>query len=180
MAEELYTDGEGEVRIVAPKTVADLDAMTGIKSTEASESYANFMNRHLGHLEGWQNITPEQAWTLIYIHRVWQSSDERAAEKATLVEAKEAERARKAEEKEAKKLEREAEKARKAEERKRKAEEKAAKKAAEAVSDDDLDSVDAEGEGEIKAPKRRRRKPAPEATESTEAVTEGEGEIEGF
>lgn len=180
MAEELYTDENGETRIVAPKNVEELDAMTAIKSTEASKSYADFMNRHLGHLEGWVEMTPEQAWTLIYIHRVWQGSEERLAEKNALVEAKAAEKAQKAEEREAKKQEREAEKARKAEEKAKRDAEKAAKKAAEADSDDDLDSVDEEGTGEIKATGRKRRKrPAAEAP-AEDAPTEGEGEIEGF
>lgn len=180
MAEELYTDTADEAKTVAPKSVDDLATMKAVKSTEASESYANFMNKHLAHVEGYEPITAEQAWTLIYIHRVWQGSEERAAEKAAVVEAKAAEKAQKAEEREAKKQEREAERARKAEEKAKRDAEKAAKKAAEADSDDDLDSVDEEGTGEIKTTGRKRRKrPAAEAP-AEDAPTEGEGEIEGF
>lgn len=178
MSENAETTATEDVRVVAPKTVAELDALTEIKTTEAATSYANFMNRHLGHIEGWVDLTPEQAWTVIYAHRVWQSSEERAAEKAALVEAKEAEKAQRAEERAAKKAEREAEKARKDAEKERKAAERAAKKAAEGDASDDLDSVDAEGTDEIPTRRRRKKPAAVEVSEDT--PTEGEGEIEGF
>lgn len=163
-------------RVVAPKVTADLAGMTELKATEASTSYANYMNEHLGHIEGWVDITPEQAWTLIYLHRVWQGSEERAAEKAAVVEAKAAEKEQRAKEREEKKAEREAERKAKAEAKAKRDAEKAAKKAAEADVDDDLDSVDAEGEGEISAkPGRRRRRPAAAVEETGE-----DQEVEGF
>ena len=178
-------------RITAPKTIEDLQALTELKTTEAATSYANFMNKYLGHIEGF-HLTPEQAWTVIYGHRVWQQSDERKTEIAELKGAKaaafeagreerEAAKAKRAEELEAKKaereqkkIEREAEKARKAEEKAARDAEKAAKKAAEGDSDSDLDSVEAEGTGEIKTTRRRRKAPVEEtptedASESTEA-----------
>ena len=173
---ELYTDNEGNSPIIAPKTVSDLAKMSGLKTTEASESFANFMNKHLSHIEGYEPISPAQAWTLLYTHRVWQGSEERLAEKEALVAGKAEEKARKAEEAAARKAEKEAEKARKAEEKAIRDAAKAAKKAAEG---DDLDSVDEEGTDEIKPKRRRRAKPAAEV-EETEAVVEGDGEIEGL
>lgn len=144
-------------RVVAPKTVAEMDALPAVKATEASISFANFMNKHLANAEGYEPITPEQAWCLIYTHRVWQGSDEREAEKVALKNMKSEDKERRAAEREAKKEAAEA--ARLEKERKKKeraAEAEAAKKAKEAqAADNDSDLEGAEGEPS-EAPKRRR------------------------
>ena len=185
-------------RITAPKTVEELNALTELKTTEAATSYANFMNKHLGHIDGWVPLTPEQAWTVIYVHRVWQSSEERLAEKEALKvaaaaeleagrEAREAAKAKreadkiaKAAEREEKKAAAEKLKAEKAELKAQKDAEKAAKKAAGEDSDADLDSVEAEGTGEIKTTRRRRKAPVEETpTEDASEATEA-SEVDGF
>ncbi|UVK63859.1 hypothetical protein SEA_LILYPAD_55 [Gordonia phage LilyPad] len=161
-----------EGRVVAPRNVEELAALPAVKATEASTSFANFMNKHLANAEGYTPITPEQAWTLIYTHRVWQGSDERAAEKEALKSAKEGEKEAKRQEREAKKAERERIAAEKKAEKERKAAEKAAK---EAEAGEDLEAADTEGEGEI-APRKRKprsKKPAP-STDETPAETPAE------
>lgn len=160
-------------RAPLPKTVADVQAITHIPTTEATTSFANFINRHLTNADNFTGVTEEQAWTVIGVHRVWQQSDERKAEIAALKETKAAEGAEKAAAREAAKAEREAKAAEKAAEKERKALEKAAKEAAKADDDSDLESVDevvtddtdtdgeaVEGEGEITegAPKKRQRR----------------------
>lgn len=153
---------ETATKIVAPKNEAELRALTAIKTTEAATSYANFMNDCLENAEGYTPITPEQAWTVIYAHRVWQSSETRAAEKEAL-------KAAGAEEAEAKKAAREEAKAKKEQEREEKRVAAAAKKAdreakqaAKATKDlvDELDDDDLDIEDEevvVEAPKKRRR-----------------------
>lgn len=155
---------EETTRVVAPKTVADLEALTELKSTEASASYAKFLNTHVN-VEGFE-ISEDQAWCVLYAHRVWQQSDERKAEIAAGKE--EAEKA--AAEKKAKAEERKAEKAKEAEEKAaakaKKEAEKAAKDAAEADSDADLDSVGTEGEGDIVAPVTGTKRRTPRASKA--------------
>lgn len=171
MAEETAEQTADE-RVVAPKTVADLKSMTALKETEASRSFANFMNENLGHIEGYEPISATQAWVLIYLHRVWQQSNERAEEKKALKESKEKDAEQKRIEREAKAEERKKVAAEKKAEKERKAAEKAAQKAAAAESDEDLDSVDDEGEGTITESKpKKRRRPAPKATEETAEVS---------
>lgn len=163
-----------EGRVVAPKTSEDMRNMTSIKTTEAATSFANFMNSNLGHIEGWVPITPEQAWTLIYTHRVWQGSPERAAEKEALKLQKSAENEERAKRREEKRLEREA----LAKEKKAEKERKAAEKAAKEVADgEDLEAADtAETDGEI-APRKRKprtKKPAADAAATDETAAEPE------
>lgn len=151
------TEAVEATKIVAPKNEAELRALTAIKSTEASTSYANFMNDCLANAEGYTPITPEQAWTVIYAHRVWQSSETRAQEKLALkeqgaeaIEAKKAAReqlaAQRAEERAEKKAQAEARKAA-----------KAAEKAAKAEAGEIDDDLETDGDEVVEAPKRRRR-----------------------
>lgn len=154
---------EGTTKVVAPKTVAELEALTELKSTEASKSFAKFLNTHIN-VEGFE-IGEEQAWTVLYSHRVWQQSEERKQEIAAGKEAAEAEKAKRAEEREKKAEEKKAEAARKAAEKKKKEE---AKEAAEADSDEDLDDVDTEGEGSITESAAPKKKRTPRAGKSAE------------
>lgn len=160
---EATKEEAADARVTAPKTVADMEALTELKTTEASTSFCNFLNKHIN-VPGFE-INEQQAWTVLYGHRVWQQSDERKAEIAAGKEAKEAEKAKRALEREAKKAENEKKAAEKKAEKERKEAEKKAKEAADADSDDDLDSADAEtsepasGEGEIAAPAKKARRP---------------------
>ncbi len=157
-----------EKKTTLPKTVEDLEAITVIPTTEATRSFAGFMNRHVK-AENFEGITEEQAWLVIGAHRVWQSSDERAEEKDALKKANEEEREAKAAARAEAKAEREAKAAEKKAEQERKAAEKAAKEAAEADSDSDLDDeAPAEGDGEI--PTRKRRRPRPSTGESADSI----------
>lgn len=137
-----------------PKTIADIQAVTHVPTTEATKSFGDFVNKYLTNADNFTPLTPEQAWAVIGCHRVWQQSDERKAEKEALLaaglEEAEAKKAAAAE----KKAARDAENARKAAEKERKAAEKAAKEAADGDATDDLESLDSiqaetlEGDGE--------------------------------
>lgn len=166
-------------KVTAPKNVEEVGKITALKTTEASTSYARFLNTHLDGVEGWTAITDEQAWAAINVYRAWQSSDERKEEKEALLkanaearEARKAEREEQAEERKAKAAEKKAETAR------RKAEREARKKAEAEDSIDDLDSVEASGDGEIPAPKKRRRRPAPKADTSIDDLDESIDDVQ--
>lgn len=166
MTETQTTEATATKKATLPKSIEDIQAITHVPTTEATESFANFVNKYLTNADNFTPLTPEQAWTVIGIHRVWQSSEERKAEIAAQKEAKEAEKAEKARIREEKAAEREAEKARKEAEKERKAAEKAAKAAAEADDDSDLESLEdvvadetVEGEGEISEARPRKRRP---------------------
>lgn len=164
MAEETTT------RTTFPKTVSDIEAITEVPTTEGTASFARFINKHLSNASNFQPISEAQAWALVALHRVWQSSDERAEEKEALKQSKSAEKEEKAAARAQAKAERDRAKAEKAAEKERKAAEKAAKEAAEADSDEDLDAP-SEGEGEIPSTKRRRRpRASSSAGESAEAI----------
>lgn len=154
-----------------PKTIADVQAITHVPTTEATRSFAAFINRYLTNADNFEGISEEQAWTVIGVHRVWQQSDERKAEIEALKasKAEEAEAKRKA--REEAKAERERKAAAKAEEKARKEAEKAAKAAAEGGDDSDLESLEdvvadetaegaetVEGDGEITEAKPRKRR----------------------
>lgn len=147
-----------EDKVVAPHSLEELKALPAVKSTEASASFANYVNEGLKredgtYAEGFTPLTAEQAWTLLYVHRLWQSSPERAKEKEALKAAKAEDAEKRKAEREAKAAEKKAEAERKAEEKKAKAAEKAAKEAG--------DDSDLEGEAApAAAPKRRRPAPA--------------------
>jgi DNA-directed RNA polymerase delta subunit len=147
-----------------PKTIEEIQAITHVPTTEATESFGNFVNKYLTNADNFTPLTAEQAWAVIGCHRVWQSSDERKAEKDALKETRAVESEEKKAERLAKKAEREADKERKAA---LKAEKDAAKKAKDADSDEDLDEDDDEEGLETEAeekPKRRRRAPVAAAT----------------
>lgn len=164
MAEETTTETvakeSAEKRTPLPKTTADVDAVRHIPTTEATTSFANYMNKHLANADNFTPLTPEQGWAVVGCHRAWQQSEERAAEKEELKKAAAAADEARKEAAEKKKAEKKAEAERKAAEKKRKADEKAAKEAAEADNDSDLDDdagETVEGEGEIvTAPKKSR------------------------
>lgn len=151
-------------RLVAPKTAEDVEAITGLKSQEATNSYVAWLHRHASHIEGFNIPSNEEMWAIISFYRAWQSGPERAAEKEQLKAQAEKDSVAKKEAAAARKAEREAAAEAKKAEKERKAAEKAAK---EAEKGEDLDSVDEEGEGEIK-PTRRRRRPAAKAEENAE------------
>lgn len=125
-----------------PKSIADIQAITHVPTTEATKSFGAFVNKYLTNADNFTPVTEEQAWAVIGIHRVWQQSDERKAEKEALVAAglQEAE-AKKAAAAEKKAL-KEAEAKAKAEAKARKDAEKAAKAAAEGEGVDALESLD--------------------------------------
>lgn len=152
-----------------PKNTEEVRAIAHIPTTEATRSFARYVNENLANADNFEPISDEQAWAIIGCHRPWQQGPERAAEK-------EAAKAANAELNEQKKAEREQKKAERAAEKERKAAEAAKKKAEReakaAEAGEDLDGVDAEGEGEITKPKRRRRKPNAAAEDTAEAVTE--------
>lgn len=125
-----------------PKSIADVQAITHVPTTEATASFAKFINKYLTNADNFEGVTEEQAWTVIGIHRVWQQSDERKAELAALKDAKAGEAEARKEAAAKKKAEREAEAARKAAEKERKAAEKAAKEAADGETPDELESLD--------------------------------------
>lgn len=153
---------ETDTKAAMPHSVEELEAITHIPTTEGTTSFGNFMNRHIK-ADNFTELTPEQAWCVIAAHRVWQSSDERKAEKEALKAAKAQEDEAKRVAREEAKAEREQKAAEKKAETERKKAEREAKKAAEADSDEDLDAIDevgGEGTDEIPAKTtRRRRKP---------------------
>ncbi|QNJ55371.1 hypothetical protein SEA_LITTLEFELLA_60 [Gordonia phage LittleFella] len=173
MADETTTTADETKRTPLPKTIADVQAITHIPTTEATASFARFINKYLTNADNFEGVTEEQAWTVIGVHRVWQQSEERKAEIAELKEAKAAETEQKRQDREQKRQEREAEKARKAEEKKAREAKKAAEKAAADDSSEDLDAVDEEGSGPIETPKRKRR-PRAKAAEEASAETADE------
>lgn len=178
MADEATTteDQAKEVRIVAPKSAADIQALPALKTTEASDSLSRFINENIN-VEGFE-ITSEQAWALLYCHPVWQKSDERKAEKEAVTAAKAEAAEKRKQEREAKKAEREKLAAEKKAERERKAAEKAANEAEEG---EDLEAADTEGEDKIPARKRRSRKPkADEVADAPADADEAPAEADGF
>ena len=54
-----------ETTIKAPKNLEEMTQLTGLKSTEASASFAKFLNEKLSGVPGF-TITEEQAWALLY------------------------------------------------------------------------------------------------------------------
>ena len=154
---------EETTRTTMPHTIAEMQAITHIPTTEATASFGRFMNKYLAQADNFEPVTPEQAWTVIACHRVWQQSEERKQEIADLKASKakelEVKRAELAEKKEAREAERERKKA----EAERKKAEKAEKEAAEA---DEVGEITENEEGELVgagaiggASKRRRRAP---------------------
>lgn len=143
---------------MAPKNKAEFEAYTqeDVKPTEAHISLANFLTAN-----GPVEVSPEQAWTFIMGHRIWQGSEERAVEKEALRNSRSVESEEKKAAREAAKLEKEADKARKAEEREAK---KAAKAAKKAEDDSDLEDEEGLNEETAEAPKKRRRRKAVSAT----------------
>lgn len=125
-----------------PKSIADIQAITHVPTTEATKSFGAFVNKYLVNADNFTPVTEEQAWAVIGIHRVWQQSEERKLEKEALVAAGAAEAEAKKKAAAEKKAEREAEAARKAAEKDRKAAEKAAKEAADGSGVDALESLD--------------------------------------
>ena len=154
MSDETTTEATPK-RATLPKTTADVKAVTHIPTTEATRSFAAYVNENLAGADNFEPITDEQAWAIVGCHRPWQQSPERKEELEQL-------RAANAEEAAKRKAEREA------------------KKAAEAETAYDLDSVDAEGDGEIATPKRRRRKPNAQAEEAAPETGGDTAEVEGF
>lgn len=154
-------------KVTAPKNPAEVRALPELKTSEASESYARFINENLAHIEDYVPVSAEQAWALINCYRAWQSSDERkeelAAVKAAKAEEAEKAKAARAEQAAIKKAEKERADA-------EKAERKAAKDAADAAKAAGDDS-DIPADGDAPAPKRRRA-PA-KAAESAEGVSTG-------
>lgn len=150
---------------MAPTNKEQFQALTSedVKPTEAHISLAKFLSE-FGPVE----VSPEQAWSFIMGHRVWQGSEERAAEKIALKESR-------ATEAEAARAKRETEKAEKAaakeiadkEKAERKAEREAAAAAKAAGDDSDIDSADSP------APKRRRPAAPAKAETATEGVSAG-------
>lgn len=136
------TEEKASKSATLPKTIADVQAITHVPTTEATASFARFINKYLTNADNFEGVTEEQAWTVIGIHRVWQQSEERKQELAELKDSK----AKQAEEKKAaaaeKKAQREAEAAKKAEEKARKDAEKAAKKAADGEGEDALETLE--------------------------------------
>ena len=165
---------EDDKRVTLPSTTEEVRAVTHIPTTEATRSFAKYVNENLANADNFEPISDEQAWVIVGCHRPWQQSPERKAEKEALKEERSKENEAKKAEREERKAQREAERAEKKAERERKKAEKEAAKAAEEDLSDDLDSVDAEGDGEISAPKKRRRpRPKPVAeTEETEETPE--------
>lgn len=124
-------------------------------------SLANYINEHTdGTVD---EVTPEQAEALLKLHKHWQGSPERKAER-------EQEQREAAEEAEKKKLEREAAKA------KKKAEDEAKKKAKEAAadgSDSDLDALDElDDEPAEAAPKPAKRTRRPRGGQAAEPAAD--------
>lgn len=135
---------------MAPSNLEQLKTLTAedVKPTEAHVSLARFLTEH-----GPIAVSPEQAWAFIMGHRVWQSSDERAAEKAALKESRSTESAERAKAREEAKAAKAAEKAQKEAEKAQRAAEREAAKAAKAAGDDS--DIPTDGEA-TEAPKRRR------------------------
>lgn len=151
------------VKVVAPHNLDDAKALPAVKATEASESFARYCNAALQREDGtfaggYEPISGEQAWVLLYMHRLWQRSPERAAEKEALKREKNKELEERALERERKAKERAAEAERKAEEKRLKDAEKAAK----AASDDsDIPTEGGEESLNVTPPKRRRPPASP-------------------
>lgn len=166
-------------RITMPHSVADMQAITHIPTTEATASFGRFMNKYLVNADNFAPLTEEQAWCVIAAHRVWQQSEERKQEKLELAANRKKEDEEKAKEREEKAKEKAAEKERKAAEKKaadeKKAAEKAAKEAAGEGTEDtsDLDDTDDTNDSEkelagVGSVSKKARRRAPAATEGSD------------
>lgn len=157
-------------RLVAPKTPEDVQAVTELKTTEASDSYSKFLHDYASHIPGFTPPSSEEVWAIIAFYRAWQSSPARKAELEAEKQARAIAAEKHAEEVARKREEREAAKALEEEAKARKAAEKAAK---EAEDGEDLETVGEEGESTIPTRKKRRR-PAPKTEEVAEDAVDEE------
>ncbi|QSL67817.1 hypothetical protein [Nocardia phage P3.1] len=129
--------------------------------SETHQSFARFLRERVG----LSHITDADVNAFLKFHPLWQNSQERADERtaaaAAKEEAKEAEKAKRAEERAAKEAEREQKRQEREAAKAEKEAAKAAKDAASTGDDSDLDAVDAGDDDEAApAPRARRRKAA--------------------